>query len=102
MELDRSIWQAQIDLENEEFITQARDTLRDLIVLLGSELAASPVNATECLTPLVEEILELRQKYRANKQWSEADAIRDILSRVNIAVEDAENGVRWQHVSQKA
>ena len=102
LELDRSIWQAQIDLENEEFITQARDTLRDLIVLLGSELAVSPANETECLTPLVEGLLELRQNFRANKKWPEADAIREILSRVGITVEDAKNGSRWQLASQKA
>jgi len=98
LELDRSIWQAQTDLENEQFITQARDTLRDLIALLGTELASSPKNETECLTPLVDGLLELRQNFRANKQWAEADAIRDILNRVKITVEDAENGSRWQVV----
>jgi hypothetical protein len=99
LELDRSIWQAQTDLENEEFIIQARDTLRDLIVLLGTELAASPKNKAECLSPLVDELLKLRQKYRANRQWAEADAIRDILYRVNITVEDDKNGSRWQLTS---
>ena len=102
LELDRGIWQAQTDLENEEFITQARDTLRDLIVLLGTELASSPKNEAECLTPLVDALLNLRQNFRAKKQWVEADAIRDILYRVNITVEDAQNGSRWQLVSQKA
>jgi peptidase E len=96
LELDRSIWQAQRDLESEEFISQARDTLRDLIVLTGNELASSPGNRTECLTPLVEALLELRQTFRANKQWAEADAIRDILQSVNITVEDAKNGSQWR------
>ena len=98
LELDRTIWQAQTDLENEEFITQARDTLRDLITLLGTELASSPKSETECLTPLVDGLLELRQNFRTKKQWAEADAIRDILNRVKITVEDAENGSRWQVV----
>ncbi|UCD82894.1 MAG: hypothetical protein JSW26_16105 [Desulfobacterales bacterium] len=100
LELDRSIWQAQTDLENEEFIIQARDTLRDLIVLLGTELASSPKNEAECLTPLVDALLKLRQTYRENQQWAEADTIRDILYRVNIMVEDAKNGSRWQLISQ--
>ncbi|MEJ2283838.1 MAG: hypothetical protein P8X85_09615, partial [Desulfobacterales bacterium] len=30
LELDRTLWQAQVELENEEFIAQARDTFRDL------------------------------------------------------------------------
>ncbi len=100
LELDRSIWQAQSDLENEESVTQARDTLRNLIVLLGTELAASPKNEAECLTPLIEGMLKLRQNFRANKQWTEADAIRNVLQQVNVAVEDNKNGSRWQFVSE--
>ena len=96
LELDRKIWQAQQGLESDEFIAQARDTLRDLIVLTGNALASSPANQAECLTPLVEALLELRQKFRANQRWTEADAIRDVLHSVNITVEDAQNGSRWR------
>jgi cysteinyl-tRNA synthetase len=99
LELDRTIWQAQQNLESEEFISQARDTLRDLIVLTGNELASSPGNQAECLAPLVEALLELRQKFRANAQWTEADAIRNILQAVNITVEDAKNGSLWRRGS---
>ena len=99
LELDRIVWQAQADFENEEFISQARDTLRDLIVLLGTELTSSPRNQAECLAPLVEALLQLRQNLRANKQWAEADTIRNILEKVNITVEDAKNGSRWRLVS---
>jgi hypothetical protein len=95
LELDRSIWQAQTDLENDELITEARDTLRNLMVLLGTELAATPKNKAECLSPLVKELLELRHNFRSKKQWSEADAIRDVLSQVNITVEDNKNGSHW-------
>jgi cysteinyl-tRNA synthetase len=100
LELDRSIWQAQSDLQSEESVTQARDTLRNLIVLLGTELAGSPKNEAECLTPLIEGLLELRQNFRANKQWTEADAIRNVLQQINVAVEDNKDGSRWQFVSE--
>ena len=96
LELDRTIWQAQRDLESEENISQARDTLRDLIVLTGNELSASPGSKAECLGPLVEALLELRKNFRENKQWREADAIRDTLQAVNISVEDAKNGSQWR------
>ena len=96
LELDRTIWQAQQDLENDEVIAQARDVLRDLLVLSGTELATSPRNTAECLAPLVEALLELRKKFRAKKQWAEADALRDILESVNISVEDSKNGSRWR------
>jgi hypothetical protein len=96
LELDRTIWQAQQDMESEEMITQARDTFREFVVLLGTELTVSSVNAAECLAPLVEMLLELRRKFRANRQWAEADAIRDILHSANISVKDARNGSQWQ------
>ena len=96
LEFDRTIWQAQADLENEEFVAQARDTLRDLIVLFGTELDASPLNATECLSPLVNALLELRRKFRLNQQWDEADAIRDVLQQVNIIVEDDKEDSTWR------
>ena len=96
LELDRTIWQAQRDLESEEYISQARDTLRDLIVLTGNELSSSPGNQAECLAPLVAALLELRQRFRANEQWAEADAIRDVLQSVNIAVEDTKNDSQWR------
>ncbi len=100
LELDRRIWQAQTELENEEFVTQARDTLRDLIVLLGTELAASPKGEAECLRPLVDGLLEIRKHFRANKQWTEADAIRDVLYQANVTVEDDKNGSSWRLTPQ--
>jgi hypothetical protein len=99
LELDRTIWQAQQDLENEEFITQARDTLRELMVLLGNELVGSPANKTACLAPLVENLLELRRQFREKKQWQDADAIRDSLLQTGILVEDTPNGSRWRVTS---
>ena len=96
LELDRIIWRAQHELESAEDISQARDTLRDLIVLTGNELSSSPGNQAECLAPLVEALLELRQKFRLEKQWAEADAIRNTLQSVDITVEDAKNDSKWR------
>lgn len=96
LELDRTIWKAQQDLENEEFISQAREIMRELIVTLGVTLESSPKNETECLAPLVEELFELRERFRRNEQWEEADAIRDSLQRGNIIVEDTKSGPRWR------
>jgi cysteinyl-tRNA synthetase len=96
LELDRIIWQGHESLENEEFIAQAREIFRDQIVVLGTKLASVPKNETDCLMPVVDELLELRQRFRANRQWAEADAIRDSLERSQIAIEDTPEGTRWQ------
>jgi cysteinyl-tRNA synthetase len=96
LELDRMIWKAQQDLENEEFIIQARDTLRELIAVLGTRLAAAPRSETDCLAPLVQQLLDLRETFRQQKQFAEADAIRDSLQRANIIIEDTKTGSRWR------
>ena len=96
LELDRQIWRAQHDLENEEFIIQARDTLRELIAVLGTRLAAVPRSETDCLAPLVNQLLAVRETFRRQKQFDAADAIRDSLQRANITIEDTETGSRWR------
>lgn len=96
LELDRTIWQAKQDLENEEFISQAREVLRDLIVLFGMELESSPKDKTGLFAPLIGELLNLRERFRQNEQWQEADAVRDSLQRADILVEDTEEGPRWR------
>jgi peptidase E len=96
LELDRTIWKGKQELEQEEFISQAREVLRDLIVLLGMRLEASPKDRADCLAPLVEDLIKLREKFRQNQQWQEADAVRDSLQRADILVEDTEEGARWR------
>ena len=61
------IWKATPELEHEEFMSQAREVLRDLIVLLGMRLEASPKDRADCLAPLVEDMLNLREKFRQNQ-----------------------------------
>jgi len=96
LELDRAIWKGKEDLENEEFISQAREVLRDLIVLFGMKLETSPKDKVECLAPVIGELLSLRQRFRENKQWEEADAVRESLERAEVMVEDTEEGPRWR------
>lgn len=96
LNLDRLIWQAQQKAENPEFISQAREALRESVVLLGTRLASAPRSKGECLAPLVEELLALRDSFREKKQWQEADAIRDCLRHVNIEVDDTSGGHQWR------
>ncbi|MGD8370861.1 MAG: hypothetical protein PVF76_04320 [Syntrophobacterales bacterium] len=96
LELDRTIWQAKQDLENEEFISQGREILRDLLVLFGMRLESSPKERANCLEPLVEELLQVRERFRQNRQWQEADTIRESLQRAGIIIEDTADGPRWR------
>ncbi|MEE4351392.1 MAG: hypothetical protein V2J25_00850 [Desulfatiglans sp.] len=96
LELDRTIWEAKESLEATEFISQARDLLRELVVSLGIRLETSPENVTRWFAPLVEEMLDLRERFRKQGQWDEADAIRECLSRSKVVVEDTKAGPQWR------
>lgn len=43
----------------------------------------------------IKELINLREKARKSKNWSQADKIRDILKSKNIIIEDTPNGVKW-------
>ncbi len=96
LELDRTIWQADRDSENDEFISQSRDLLRELIVQIGTRLEQSPQSAADCLAPLVAELLTLRENHRQEGRWQAADEIRAVLLRAGIIVEDTPDGSRWR------
>jgi hypothetical protein len=96
LELDTLIWKALRDLESEAFVSQAREILREWIVLLGARLAEVPRDAADRLAPVVQEMIDLRSRFRHNRQWAEADAIREGLHRANVLVEDTPEGSRWR------
>jgi len=99
LELDGTIWKEQQNLENPEFISQARDILRDMIVLFGTSMADAPCNTADSLAPVVEQLVNIRNQFRQTKKWTEADAIRDCLLKANIVIEDTDGGSRW-HVNE--
>jgi hypothetical protein len=95
LELDRTIWEAHQDIESGEFISQAREILREMIVSLGVKLWPRAADPSGFVAPLVEELLALRERFRQARQWQEADAIRDALLRGGVVVEDTSCGPRW-------
>jgi peptidase E len=96
LELDRIIWTSARNLESEEFISQARELLREWVVLMGSSLPSRPAVAQDGLDPLVKELLKLRDDMRRRKRWEDADALRDCLQRAGVMVEDTSQGARWR------
>lgn len=96
LDMDRLLWQAQSDREYPELISQGRERYRDLMVRFGVLVERLPRSRVECLSPVVEALLELRETYRSEKRWSEADRIRDALNRGGVRVEDTPEGPRWE------
>jgi cysteinyl-tRNA synthetase len=99
LSLDDAIWKAHEQGESEEFISQAREALRDMLADLGKRLGAAPANSPSAVAPLVDGLIALRTRLRDEKKWQEADALRLCLDRAGIMIEDASDGTQW-HVRQ--
>ena len=96
LELEQHIWKSRQDLEFSDGIIRARERFRKLIVSLGVKLESTPRSRTDCLEPLVGELLTLRKKFREEKKYEAADALRQTLEQADIIVEDTRDGSRWR------
>jgi peptidase E len=96
LELERVVWRASHDPERAPLISHAREFLREWIALMATALSSAPRSTKDCLGPLVEEILKLRDEMRRRKRWAEADRLRDCLQRANVRVDDIGDGARWR------
>ena len=47
---------------------------------------------------LLDLIIKIRGEARAKKDWATADAIRDGLKELGIAIEDTADGARWKRI----
>ena len=69
--------------------------IRELADVLGL-LYAKDASGADDLDVQVEALIEARQEARANKNWAEADRIRDELKDMGIVLEDTPQGVKWK------
>ncbi len=96
LELDRIVWEAAQDLENPEFISQAREILRESMVQLGLRVKMSVQEKKQLLAPLLKAVLGLREVFRQGKRWQDADALRTMLLNAGIRILDTEQGPEWE------
>jgi peptidase E len=95
LSLDDAIWKSQEQGESEEFISQAREALRDMLADLGRQLVAPGAGGLSAMAPLLDGLVALRARLREEKKWQEADALRLCLERADIMLEDTKDGARW-------
>ena len=69
----------------------------DLIRELGAVLGLFQKQGNKSLDAEVEELIAKRNKAREEKNWAEADAIRDKLKEMNIILKDTPMGVQWSY-----
>ena len=82
---------------------QARDAKRDSRVLpklrhncglLG--IKSNKITIDKSLVDKIESLISLREAARKNKDYIEADRLRDLLSDMNVALSDGSDGVSWK------
>ncbi len=120
---DRFIEAMEDDLNTADAISVIFEMVRDFNTVTGNEKAPTKAFASACLTELkrltevlgisvlpetgaddalaaeVESLIEARKRARADKNWAEADRIRDRLKEMGIVLEDTPQGIRW-HVQK--
>ncbi len=96
LDVDRLLWGSHADLADPEATSQAREVLREMVVLLGTGWDAGPEPRSALLGGVVEGMLALRARWREEGRWADADALRDCLAAAGIAVEDTPAGPRWR------
>jgi len=85
---------ASAEVVSKPFATACLAAIRELTDVLG--LLYARAGGEEDLDSQVEALIEARQTARAEKNWTEADRIRDELSAMGILLEDTPQGVKWK------
>ena len=86
-----------------EDLKSARQTLLELAEVLGFDLAnpesvktLADTGEDKLLSPVMEILIQVRNRLRQKKDWETADYIRDALKEINVLIEDTPQGTRWQ------
>lgn len=69
---------------------------RDIFTELSDVLGIPYDQAEESLDADIDAMIEARQRARQEKNWGEADRIRDELKAMGIILEDTPQGVKWK------
>lgn len=83
-------------------LERARDAYRslggDVLGLFAETGSAASVAQDDAsvIDALMDLVLKARQNYRLQKQYAEADELRETLGKAGITVEDTKDGARWK------
>lgn len=84
------------DSEGTGELDRARTAYHSCIVRLGEHAAAADRTATDHrLAPLVDLLVDLRDRARADRDWRRADWIRDALADAGIELRDSADATTW-------
>jgi cysteinyl-tRNA synthetase len=78
-----------------EAFAEAQAAFRRLTRVLGLELREQRVIDVDA-APFIEALVEVRAALREERQWALADAVRDRLAALGVALEDGPQGTQWR------
>ena len=75
---------------------RAREALRELVVRLADLAQTGAADPQERIAPLVDAVVGLRDRARADGRFDEADRLRAALVSTGVAVHDTPDGSTWE------
>ncbi|MFP7495331.1 cysteine--tRNA ligase [Terribacillus saccharophilus] len=88
--------EANVYLQQEQTSEQVIESFTKAFEELGGVLGITFAAETELLDDEIEDLLTQRVEARKNRDFQEADRIRDLLKEKNIILEDTSQGTRWK------
>ncbi len=89
----------KLSQDGDNALTPIEKTL-ELIDELSGVLGLFQKREKEIAPEEIEALIEARNKARAEKNWAEADRIRDELKAMNIELKDTPMGVKWKYINE--
>jgi cysteinyl-tRNA synthetase len=99
-EINSYLNQKKFNLNEKNFamLEETEEIFLEMAEILGLkfELNGSSSADDRLIEPLVNLLIDLRERARENKNWQEADLIRDRLQEIGIEVIDTPRGTEWE------
>lgn len=84
------------DIIGKEMIQLIRDEMESFLIdVMGLKADMDSSAGGETIEGLMDLIIDLRAGVRENKDWTNADKIRDGLNALNIKIKDGKDGTNW-------
>ena len=77
-------------------VGEAQDALREMASVLGLSLEERRSSGGAEVDAFVDLLVETRSQLRAERNWKQADAIRDRLEELGVVMEDSSAGTQWR------
>ena len=84
------------DRETGMAVGEAQDALREMASVLGLSLEERHSSGGAEVDAFVDLLVETRSQLRAERNWKQADAIRDRLEELGVVMEDSSAGTQWR------